>query len=96
MSGNLASIRFGSAHELPYPRELVVGLFARRSREMFGPAWSLKQVSFTHEPLGPVARYERVFQVPVYFGMPVDEAVFLRELLETPMQGADARLNAPS
>ncbi|HVZ87448.1 MAG TPA: AraC family transcriptional regulator [Polyangia bacterium] len=94
VSGNLASIRFGSAHALPYPREMVVGLFARRSREMFGPTWSLKHVSFTHEPLGPAARYERVFQVPVYFGMPVDEAVFARDLLQMPMQAADARLNA--
>ena len=94
VSGNLASVRFGSAHELPYPRELVVGLFARRSREMFGPGWSLKHVTFTHEPLGPAVRYDHVFQVPVYFGMPVDEAVFSRDLLATPMQGADARLNA--
>ena len=94
VSGNLACLRFRMPDILPYPRELAIGLFARRSREMFGRAWTLKHVSFTHPPLGASVHYERMFQVPVYFGMPFDEVVFARDLLAYPMAGADPRLNA--
>ncbi|HXJ20519.1 MAG TPA: AraC family transcriptional regulator ligand-binding domain-containing protein [Polyangia bacterium] len=94
VSGELASMRMRTPGLLPYPRELAIGLFARRSRDMFGPEWAIKQVSFTHAPLGPPDRYDRLFKVPVFFGMPFDEVVFSRDLLSMPLAGADARLNA--
>lgn len=94
VSGDLASFRFRGPDDLPCARELAVGLFVRRSRDMFGGDWAVKQVSFTHAPLGAPERYERVFNVPVYFGMPFDEVVFQRDLLSMPLAHADPRLNA--
>jgi AraC-like DNA-binding protein len=94
ISGELASMRFRQPSLHPYPRELAIGLFARRTREMFGSQWAIKHVSFTHAPQGPSERYDRVFRVPVFFGMPFDEIVFSREMLSMPLAGADARLNA--
>jgi len=94
ISGELASLRFQPPGELPYQCELAVGLFVRRSRETFGPSWRIKHVSFRHAPLGPSASYDRVFQVPVHFGMPFEEAVFARDLLSLPLAGADARLTS--
>jgi AraC-like DNA-binding protein len=93
VSGELASMRFRQPGLLPYPRELAIGLFVRRSRDMFGPEWAVKHVSFSHPPLGPSTRYERLFKVPVFFSMPFDEVVFTRDLLTLPLAGADPRLN---
>src|SRR5579871_2459606 len=81
VSGDVASMRFRQPGLLPYPRELAIGLFARRSRDMFGPEWTIKHVSFAHAPQGPSTRYDRLFKVPVFFGMPFDEVVFGRDLL---------------
>ena len=78
----------------PQPIELIVSMFAERARGHFGSSWSLKQVSFAHEALGPHDAYDRVFQVPVRFGMPFTEVVFERELLDMPMKASDPRLNA--
>jgi AraC-like DNA-binding protein len=94
VSGDLASMRFRQPGVLPYPRELAIGLFVRRSRDMFGSQWTVKHVSFAHAPLGPSSRYDRLFKVPIFFGMPFDEVVFTRDLLSVPLAGADARLNA--
>jgi AraC-like DNA-binding protein len=92
ISGNQARVRIRTAGDVPSTCEMVAGLFARRSRELFGPSWSLLFVSFTHSSLGAPATYERVFQAPIHFGMPFNEIVFRRELLERPLTGADARL----
>lgn len=92
--GNEAYFRFHSGHDLPYPIEMIMGLFARRARDLFGPNWSLKRVSFQHAALGPRATYDRICQAPVFFGMPFTEAVFARDLMALPISGADARLNA--
>ena len=94
VSGNQASMRVHTVRDQPQPIELIISLFAERSRGHFGSSWSLKQVSFAHEALGPREAYDRVFQVPVRFGMPFTEAVFERDLLDMPMQASDPRLNA--
>jgi AraC-like DNA-binding protein len=94
VSGHQARMRFHTTGNRPYNREMLFGLFARRSRELYGQAWSLDRVSLTHGPLGPKAAYDRLLQAPVHFGMPVDEAVFSRDLLAQPMPGADQRLHA--
>jgi AraC-like DNA-binding protein len=91
--GDEASFRFDYHNDFPYPIEMIVGLFARKARDQFGPGWSLKRVCFTHAALGPRAAYERVCQAPVFFEMPFTEAVFARELTAAPMPGADPRLN---
>jgi len=69
-------------------------VFVRRARDLFGPGWSLRRVCFAHAPLGPRSTYDQICQAPVQFEMPFTEVVFARELLERPMSGADARLNA--
>jgi AraC-like DNA-binding protein len=94
MQGNEAHFRFYDSNEVPYPIEMIMGLFARKARDQFGRSWSLKRVCFTHAPLGPRAVYERVCQAQVLFEMPFTEAVFARDLTEMEMPGADPRLNA--
>jgi AraC-like DNA-binding protein len=94
MRGNEARMRLHGANTTPYAMELLMALFARRSRDLFGPYWSLKRVCFTHAPLGPRAAYDRICQAPVYFGRPFNEGVFARDLLDLPMAGADANVNA--
>jgi AraC-like DNA-binding protein len=94
VSGREARVMFRTAGDVPHTCEMIVGLFARRSRELFGSSWSLMHVSFAHESLGPTAAYDRAFQAPVFFGMPFNEAVFRRDLIDVPMIGADPRLNA--
>ena len=94
VSGNQASMRVHTVRDQPWPIELILSMFAERARGHFGSSWSLKQVSFAHEALGPREAYDRVFQVPVRFGMPFTEAVFERELLDMPMEASDPRLNA--
>ena len=94
VSGNQASMRIHTVRDQQQPIELIMSMFAERARGHFGSSWSLKQVSFAHEALGPLETYDRVFQVPVRFGMPFTEAVFERELLDMPMEASDPRLNA--
>jgi AraC-like DNA-binding protein len=94
VAGNQASMRVHTVRDQPQPIELIMSIFAERSRGHFGAPWSLKHVSFAHEALGPREAYDRVFQVPVRFGMRFTEAVFERELLDMPMQSSDPRLNA--
>jgi AraC-like DNA-binding protein len=93
MSGNEARMRIRTGG-LPQMRELSIGIFARRSRELFGPNWSLRSVSFTHSRRGPSAAYDRLFQAPVHFDMPINEAVFSREHMSVRMPDADPGLNA--
>ena len=92
--GDEAHFRFHNLGSLPYPIEMIVGVFVRRARDLFGPSWSLRRVCFAHAPLGPRSTYDRVCQAPIKFEMPFTEAVFARDLLALPMPGADARLNA--
>jgi AraC-like DNA-binding protein len=94
VEGNEARFRFHNGNGIPYPIEMVVGIFARRARDLFGPSWSLKRVSFAHAAQGSRAAYDRMCQAPVQFEMPFTEAVFARDLLDQEMAGADARLNA--
>lgn len=94
VQGNEAHFRFHNGHAIPYPIEMIVGLFARRARDLFGPRWSLKRVCFQHAALGPRATYDRICQAPVFFEMPFTEAVFARDLMALPLSGADTRLNA--
>jgi AraC-like DNA-binding protein len=92
VSGNEARVRFRTARDLPYTCELIAGIFARRSRELFGPSWALRSVSFSHPAQGPRPVYDRAFEAPVLFEMPFNEIVFDRQLLDLPMSGADRRL----
>ncbi len=92
VSGPDARMRLRTAGDVPSTCEMVAALLARRSRDMLGRSWSLRSVSFTHAALGPRSAYDRMFQAPVHFGMPFNEIVFRRELLELPQPGADARL----
>jgi AraC-like DNA-binding protein len=94
VSGDEASFRFHTPRRNPHAVELIMGLFAQRSRDDFGGSWSFKQVSFAHDALGPRAAYDSICQAPIRFGMPFTEAVFDRELLAMPMPAADARLHA--
>jgi AraC-like DNA-binding protein len=94
MSGDEARLRFRTSGDVPYTCEMVAGIFARRAREMFGPSWALRGVSFAHASQGASVVYDRVFQAPAQFDAPFNEIVFSRELIEQPMPGADPRLNA--
>ena len=94
VQGDEAIFRFHNGNEIPYPMEMIVGIFARRARDLFGPGWSLKRVCFQHAAQGPRATYDRICQAPVLFEMPCTEAVFARDLLALPMSGSDSRLNA--
>jgi AraC-like DNA-binding protein len=69
-------------------------VFAKRARDLFGPAWTLERISFAHAPLGPRATYDRICQAPIRFEAPYTEVVFARDLLALPMPGADPHLNA--
>jgi len=91
--GDEARFRFHDGNDIPHAIEMIVGIFARRARELFGPCWSLKRVSFAHAALGPRATYDRICQAPIQFERPFTEAVFARELLDWPMAGANARVN---
>jgi AraC-like DNA-binding protein len=93
VSGQEASLRIRTGGDGPNT-ELLTGLFATRSRRIYGPSWKLRSVSFAHPRRGPMALYERVFQVPVRFEMPFSGATFDRDLLDLPMPDADANLNA--
>jgi len=92
--GHEARFRCHGANEVPHISEMIMGLFLRRARELFGPDWRLKRVSFAHPAQGSRATYDRICQAPVQFEMPFTEAVFERDLLERPMPGADARMSA--
>lgn len=92
VSGNDARLQLRTGGHVPAAAELFAGLIMRRSVEIHGPAWSVRSVSFTHHAQGPRSAYDRVFQAPVRFGMPFNEIVFPRELLDLPQPGADARL----
>jgi len=94
VEGNEAHFRYHNVSNIPYALEMIVGLFAQRARDLFGPSWSIKRVCFAHAPLGPRATYDRILQAPVQFEMPITEVVFARELAAAPMAGADAHLNA--
>ena len=94
MEGNEARLRYQNRSEVPFAIEMIIGIMARRSRELFGSNWSLARVCFTHSALGPRATYDRICQAPVFFDMPFNEVVFSRELTSMPMPGADARLSA--
>ena len=92
--GNEARFRVHNGNDIPYPAEMIVGIFLRRSRFFFGPEWTVKRVCFAHAPLGPRATYDRICQAPIFFETPFTEVVFARELLALPMAGADPHLNA--
>lgn len=94
VAGHEAHFQYHNVSNIPYATEMIVGMFAQRARDLFGPSWSLKRVCFAHAPLGPRATYDRICQAPVQFEMPVTEIVFAREFMAAPMPGADARLNA--
>jgi len=94
VNGNEAHYRYENRIEIPYMIEMIVGVFARRSRELFGPNWSIKRICFAHSALGSRATYDRICQAPVFFDMPFTEVVFSRELTTVPMPGADPRLSA--
>lgn len=94
VSGHEARLRLRTGLEVPAAAELFAGMVMRRSREIYGRSWSVRAVSFTHEPQGSRSEYDRLFQAPVRFGMPFNELVFHRDLLDLPQPGADARLKA--
>lgn len=94
VDGNEARFRFHNGNGIPFPIEMIVGIFTRRARDLFGSSWSLERVCFAHPAQGPRAVYDRICQAPVQFETPFTEAVFARDLLALPMAGADARLNA--
>jgi len=90
---NEARFRFHNGNGIPFPIEMIVGIFMRRSRELFGASWSIKRVWFAHAAQGARAVYDRVCQAPLQFEMPYTEVVFSRDLLALPMAGANARVN---
>jgi AraC-like DNA-binding protein len=92
--GHEARFRFHHQNELPYPIEMIVGLFLERARSLHGPAWSVKRVSFAHAALGARVTYDRICQAPIEFEAPFTEVVFERDLMTEAMAGANARLNA--
>ena len=92
--GGEARFRCQSENAMPHIPEMIVGLFLRRARELFGPEWRLKRVSFAHPAQGPRATYDRICQAPVLFEMPFTEVVFERDLLKKPMPGANPRMSA--
>ncbi len=94
VQGDEAHFQYHNDTNIPCALEMIVGMFAMRARDLFGPSWSVKRVCFAHAPLGPQATYDRICQAPVLFEMPVTEVVFARDLTALPMAGADARLNA--
>jgi AraC-like DNA-binding protein len=94
VSGREASLRLRTERASPHTVEMIVGITVGFSRELFGPSWAVKHVSFAHAAQGNGATYERICGAPVYFERPITEVVFARELLELPMPGADVRLNA--
>jgi len=91
--GNEARFRFHNGNDVPYPIDMIVGVFLRRSRFFFGPEWTIKRVCFAPPPLGPRATYDRICQAPIFFHMPFTEVVFARELLALPLAGADPHLH---
>lgn len=92
--GNEARFRVHNGSDYPHISEMIMGLFLRRARELFGPSWVVKRISFAHAPQGPRDTYDRICQAPIQFDRPFTEAVFTRDLLAMPMVGADARMNA--
>jgi AraC-like DNA-binding protein len=94
VSGNEARLQLRTGIDIPAAVELFAGMIMRRSLEIHGRSWSLLSMSFTHAAQGARSQYDRVFQAPVRFGMPFNEMVFHRDLLDLPQPGADARLKA--
>ena len=92
VSGREARLQLRTGTDVPAAAELFAGLVMRRSQEIYGPAWTVLSVSFSHDAQGPIGRYDRLFHAPVHFGMPFNEITFNRDLLEMPQPGADARL----
>lgn len=90
--GREARLQLRTGIDVPAAAELFAGLVMRRSQEIYGPAWTVLSVSFSHDAQGPIGRYDRLFHAPVHFGMPFNEITFHRDLLEMPQPGADARL----
>jgi len=94
VQGDEARFQYHNESNIPCAIEMIVGMFAMRARDLFGPSWVVKRVCFAHAPLGALATYDRICQAPVLFEMPVTEVVFARDLTALPMVGADARMNA--
>jgi AraC-like DNA-binding protein len=94
VQGDEAHFQYHNDTNIPCAIEMIVGMFAMRARDLFGPNWSIKRVCFAHAPLGPRATYDRICQAPILFEMPITEVVFARDLMTAPMAGADAHLNA--
>lgn len=92
--GHEARFRFHHRNDVPYPIEMIVGVFLQRARSLHGPAWSVKRVSFAHAALGSRVTYDRICQAPIEFEAPFTEVVFERDLMTEAMAGANTRLNA--
>jgi AraC-like DNA-binding protein len=79
------------------PRQLAEFHFAMilsRGRRLVGGEWPLRAVGFAHAAPAAAREHERFFRAPVRFGLPADEIVFARALLDTPLPTADPALSA--
>ncbi|CAM3882861.1 AraC family transcriptional regulator [Smaragdicoccus niigatensis] len=72
--------------------ELSIGLALRTLRLFAGAEFTLTEVQFRHQPLGPIRDYERYFDCPVSFGKPGHGLLFPRVLLSRPL-AADAAVH---
>lgn len=72
--------------------EVGLAIGRRFLDEVLGIRDALQAVEFRHQPVGPVADYERLFRVPVRFGASRSGLGFAREALERPLPASQAQL----
>lgn len=74
--------------------EMTLALTTIRTRAMVSGAWSPQEVWFQHHKPRRTSEHERIFRVPVRFGMPANALIFDRASLKIPIRQADATLCA--
>ena len=73
---------------------IVTGLIALGRQLLNDQDYSPLQVSFTHSPHGPIARYEEYFNCPVSFNAEYNGLLLAPDLLTAPLRRFDKELNS--
>jgi AraC-like DNA-binding protein len=93
--GDRVSLTFALPDELgsylPYGTEVCMALVAGVIRP-FIPNVTPTEITFRHQPTGPLYNYERIFECPVHFGAKADTLTGASEILDRPQLHTDESL----
>ncbi len=97
-SGGLCRLNYKVAPGLLPDRrqdaELSLGMFMNLMKRALGKDWAPEAVHFEHAKPADWLAHSRLFTADVRFGQPCNALLFRADVLNTPMPGADATLQA--